>query len=426
MNKIQKELTNFSLLLTLTLLLLACACPDCDDYNYKLDGIYDEMTGFAFLLIDNGTAYCVSSGTVKTGDVSIPAYFNGLPVKKIGSWHDNNTGFSTNAFYKSNISTVHIPETITTIENMAFEGCTNLVAVSFAPGSQLQAIGWKTFSGCINLTSITIPARVTSIDSAAFSKNTSLATVSFSSGSRLETINNEAFYECISLNSIAITASVAAIGRNVFSLCKNLKVITVGAGNTHFAAEGGILYNKDKTKLLAYPAANGNIIIPQGVKTIGESAFFSTSLTGIMIPATVASIGEAAFYNTGITRITIPAGVKSIESLTFSGCESLANITIPDTVTVIGNAAFSYCKGLVSIVIPDSTTKIGNGAFGSCINLGNIKIPNSVISVGSSAFSSWTSLQTINIFGHKDQASADNSWGAEWRSGCYAQINYHE
>ena len=220
---------------------------------------------------------------------------------------------------------------------------------------------------------------------------------------------SNAFAACTSLTSITIPASVTSIGDRAFGECTSLTSITVNSGNQNYASEGGILYNKAKTTLIAYPSASGNVMLPSGLTEIVEWAFsWCTSLTSITIPAGVTSIGEDAFYY----------------------CSSLTSITIPNSITSIGDGAFRY-TGLTSITIPASLTSIGEQAFAGCTRLTSITIPNSVTSIGDGAFSDWTSSQTIYIKGKASQAEADaiwgwsdNQYGHRWRRGCEARIIY--
>ena len=106
------------------------------------------------------------------------------------------------------------------------------------------------------------------------------------------------------------------------------------------------------------------LVIPDGVKRIGDWAFFFSSLTSITIPDSVISIGEYAFHDCyGLTSIAIPDSVTSIGEFAFCGCNGLTNVTIGNSVTSIGDDAFSGCSGLTSIIIPDSVTSIGDFTF---------------------------------------------------------------
>lgn len=131
-----------------------------------------------------------------------------------------------------------------------------------------------------------------------------------------------------------------------------------------------------------------SIIIPEGVTSIGTSAFYDCYvLTSINIPDGVTSIGESAFYGCyELTSINIPEGVTSIGARTFEDCRSLVSITIPDGVTSIGESAFSGCGALTSINIPDGITSIEKSTFYTCHSLTSINIPNSVEKIGNFCF----------------------------------------
>ena len=115
------------------------------------------------------------------------------------------------------------------------------------------------------------------------------------------------------------------------------------------------------------------VIIGDGVTTIGDGAFANTSLTSITIPNSVTTIGSSAFYDcSSLTSVTIGNGVRTIEGGAFSSCSSLASITIPNSVRTIGGLAFSYCSSLASITIPNSVTRIWHSAFYGCKNIKQI------------------------------------------------------
>jgi len=226
-------------------------------------------------------------------------------------------------------------------------------------------------------------------------------------------VNNVIKRGCAALAGITIPNSLTSIGITAFTGCSNLTAINVAAGNDAYTAQDGVLYNKSKTTLIAYPTGktgaftipNGvtsievgafaycfgltSVTIPNGVTNIGLGAFVGcTRLTSITISNSVTSIGELAFFLcTRLTSITIPNGVTSIEQNTFQHCIGLTSVTIPNSVTSIGDYAFVGCIGLTSITIPNSVTSIGDYAFNSCIGLTSITIPNSVTSIGEWAFS---------------------------------------
>lgn len=182
-----------------------------------------------------------------------------------------------------------------------------------------------------------------------------------------------------------------------------------------------------------YQGAGGDVVIPDGVTSIGNRAFaWHSSLTCVTIPGSVTSIGDSAFYNCNsltsitipdsvtsigkaafsecrsLTSITIPNGVTSIEESVFDDCQSLASITIPDSVTSIGDKAFYVCRSLTSITIPDGVTSIGDRAFYYCYRLTSITIPDSLTTLGNNPFAYCEKLTAINVsIDHSTLATVD-------------------
>ena len=221
-------------------------------------------------------------------------------------------------------------KSVTSIGNGAFRNCPGLESITIP--YKVTSIGDSAFCGCTKLTSITIPDRVTSIGINAFMDCYSLTSITIGGG--VTSIGTNAFYGCTGLTSITIPSSVTSIGDAAFSRCTGLTDITVDSSNSSYCSESGVLFNKNKTKFICYPAGKTDIsyTIPDGVTSIGYAAF------------------EAC---TGLTSITIGGGVTSIGDYAFERCTGLGSITIPDSVNSIGYAAFNYCTGLTSIYIPD-------------------------------------------------------------------------
>ena len=171
--------------------------------------------------------------------------------------------------------------------------------------------------------------------------------------------------------------------------------------------------------LVKYTGNGGDVVVPEGVTSIGNEAFYEcSSLTSVTIPDGVMSIEDDAFrYCENLTSVTISDSVTSIGDRAFSSCSSLSSVTIPDSVTSIGDGAFSGCddladdSGLViirnvlhhckesitSVTIPDGVTSIGDSAFEECRNLKNVTIPDSVTSIGNFAFRECRSLRSVTI-----------------------------
>ena len=271
-------------------------------------------------------------------------------------------------FSRRSLTNINIPNSVTTIGHSAFWDCKSLTNINI-PNS-VTTIGDLAFVSCDSLTSINIPNSVT-------------------------TIGNWGFGACKSLTSITIPNSVVTIIGNPFKGWHgNLKFESKA-----FICEDHVLFNKNRTTLIAYIAKETNYTIPNNVTTIGEGAFSNCkSLISINIPNSVTTIGKGAFKGCkSLISINIPNSVTTIGRGAFVRCDSLTSINIPNSVTTIGEHAFWGCKSLVNINIPNSVTTIGKLAFDDCKSLTNINIPNSVTTIGKLAFWDCKSLVNINI-----------------------------
>ena len=347
---------------------------------------------------------------------------------------DSVTSISDYAFNDcTSLTSVTIPDSVTSIDDWTFSSCTSLTSIevsgnnknySSADGvlfnkdkselitypagktdseyvipNSVISIGDSAFENCTSLTSVTIPDSVTSIGRYTFENCTSLTSVTIPNS--VTSIGDDAFYNCTSLTSVTIPDSVTSIGSGAFSNCTSLKSIEVSGNNKSYSSADGVLFNKDKSELITYPAGktDSEYVIPNSVISIGDSAFENcTSLTSVTIPDSVTSIGDYAFCNcTSLTSVTIPDSVTSIGDYAFCNCTSLTSVTIPDSVTSIGYSAFRGCTSLTSVTIPDSVTSIGDAAFSDCTSLTSLTISDSVTSIGKYAFSGCTSLTSITI-----------------------------
>ena len=200
----------------------------------------------------------------------------------------------------------------------------------------------------------------------------------------VKVIGNGAFWCCRSLTKINIPNSVTNIGNGAFLECSSLSNINIPSsvvnmngnpffywnGDLHneskaFIYEHQVLFNKDKTTLIAYRSKEKNYIIPNSVTNIGDNAFYGCqSLTNINIPNSVTSIGNDAFGRCySLTSINIPDGVTNIGHAAFYKCESLTSINIPDGVTNIGDYAFLFCKNILPKIKFDIIQRFGEKVF---------------------------------------------------------------
>ena len=325
------------------------------------------------------------------------------------------TGIGDSAFSLcSSLQEITIPNTVTNIGNSAFSRCCSLQKIAI-PNS-VTNISDHAFNECRSLRKITIPNSVTSIGDSAFRECSSLQRIAIPNS--VKSIGDSAFRECSSLQRIAIPNSVKSIGDRAFLRCESLQEISIPSSVTHingnpfsycncivksfskhFIFENNVLYNADKTTLIAFISEQETFIIPNSVTSIGNSAFYGCeSLQEISIPNSVTSIGDHAFsFCRSLQKISIPDSVTSIGDSAFYVCESLQEISIPNSVTSIGNSAFEDCTSLQEISIPNSVTNIGNSAFADCNSLQEIAIPNSVTSIGYDAFVLCNSLREITM-----------------------------
>ncbi len=266
-------------------------------------------------------------------------------------------------FYDCGLTSIKIPNSVTSIGDWAFYYCSGLASVTI--GNSVTSIGHGAFSDCSSLTSVTIPNSVTSIDDYAFSYCQSLTSVTI--GKSVTSIGESAFYNCSSLTSVTIGKSVTSIGDYAFIYCQSLTSIAVEEGNAYYHMDGSCLIETASNKLIRGCNLT-SVTIPNYVTNINDGAFGGcSSLTSIDIPNSVTSIGIGAFEDcSSLTSVTIPNSVTSIGGWAFSGCSSLASVTIPNSVTSIGNWAFCYCQGLTSVTIGESVTSIGKSAFSDC------------------------------------------------------------
>ena len=266
-----------------------------------------------------------------------------------------------------NLTSVTIPNSVTSIGSSVFNGCSGLTSVvwnaknyadfssssntpfiasqitSFTFGSEVEHIPAYLCYGMENLTSVTIPNSVTSI-------------------------GDEAFYNCSGLTSITIGNSVTNIGDEAFYKCSSLTSVVWNAKNfADFSSIGYAPFYDIKSQITSFTFGSEVEHIPAYLCS------YMKNLTSITIPNSVTSIGYRVFeYCSGLTSVTIGNSVTSIAHSAFAYCSGLTSVTIPNSVTSIGSAAFFRCSGLTSVTIGNSVTSIGKNAFYECSGLTSV------------------------------------------------------
>ena len=424
------------------------------------DGAFEDCASLTSVTIPDGITeimYTTFCGCRSLTSVSIP---------------DSVTAIFGGAFAEcTSLTSIAVPNSVTVLESSAFYGCSSLTSINIPDG--VTSIQESTFSGCTSLSSITLPDSVKSIGYFAFMNCTSLKSIKIPDN--VTNIGWWAFSNCKSLTSVTIPERLNNIGAWAFSGCSSLTGFKVSAKNLNYVSVNGVLYNKDKTVIIQYPAKkkDKSYKIPDGVAIIAGDAFkYSANLTSITIPDSVEHIGDSAFYNcASLTSITIPKDVTNIGDLAFCGCTSLMEIkvaagnsnfvslngvlfskdkttlicypagkkdksyTISDGVTSICWRAFSDSKNLTAInvatenqnyfsvngvlynkgktklicypagkkdesyTIPDGVTSIYDRAFSDCTSLKRITIPDGMLTIGVHSFFGCANLTSVTIPG---------------------------
>lgn len=338
-----------------------------DMYDYEKssdDGLYTTSPWG-----DWDTTYKIKKVVVKSGVTSIGSY----------------------AFYFGQcIESITIPDSVQKIGKYAFYYC-RLASGSINIPDGVKTIESHSFGLCYGISSFTIPDSVTKIEEYAF-ENCAMPEITIPDN--VTEIGNYAFCECSKLSSINIPDSVTKLGESVFYQSgigtlkiganvsmsykalfrmKNLQKVTVNSNNPDFSASDGILFNKDKTKLILYPAnkAGTSYTIPDTVTSVENSAFeYNKNLENVVVSDSVEELGTYPNYSN--------SGRNSV----FNSCDSLKTVTLSKRITYLGIWIFSYCDKLETLTIPANVVHIGNNALRGCTSLKTIYFRGDAPTVG--------------------------------------------
>ena len=326
---------------------------------------------------------------------------------------DSNSAEIVSYIKTSDVSEIEIPDKLYCEDNDGSNGKMRNVV----------AIGDNAFSNAMgsydSLTSITIPASVTKIGTRAF-KNTNISSVSLPSG--LQKIGDEAFYGCNELNGVTIGQNVNELGSNAFGGCNKLTNITVNSQNAKYTSENGVLYTKNKDKLVCYPSGktatsftvdtaclelsnyaftnnatlqtlnlnNVNTINSYAVINCPALATLNAPKTDFIYSAGVAAtkltdeaedvvIGKVLYKKTSAGEtVVVGDNIESISAYAFVGNDSVKKVVLGKNVESVCEYAFSGCSTLESIeaLNLDKVVHLGTGALDGCNENIGIKVPS--------------------------------------------------
>ncbi|MBQ0119777.1 MAG: leucine-rich repeat domain-containing protein [Bacteroidales bacterium] len=308
---------------------------------------------------------------------------------------------------------VVLPRGLEAIGDEAFYGCNELINVYLPDG--MTTVGNSAFNGCTRLRNIYIPSSIFRIGDRAFEKT---AVTDIYLPDRLEYLGAGAFNGS-NLRSLYIPR-LTEIGNNDLGKLANCSEIIVDPDNRYYTTEGGALYDRNLTTLLAYPTAlRGVLYVPDGVQRIANYACYNCEgLSAVELPGSVTSIGayafagckslrsidlpsrctnfgKAAFLNTPITSINLPQGTTVIREDLFKDCVQLTHIDIPESVNTIETDAFHNCRTLQAVVIPDGVVSLPKSVFEGCNNLASVKLGNGLKEIGEYTFKKCKQLREV-------------------------------
>lgn len=288
--------------------------------NYSSNDLWNWATVTPISPIASGTEFTVDSLMYKTTDAQLNASVTGVTSKNI-----LDPGIPPKVAYQGNLCTV------TRLGSNSLQNCTKMVRAE-------------------------VPFTVTLMDGYAFYGCSQLQQLRLHEG--LKQINQFSVSHDTSLTTLSIPASVDSISGSFVTYSTALNNIEVDAANTHYTSINGVLFSKDKKRLVAYPNNNStSYSVPTGTEVIGSDAFRGASpLQAVTLPSTLKCVESSAFFdNTGISEIIVPKGVTTIGSSAFSYCQSLTTAELPSTLTSLGHNAFNATPQLTTLRVRATT-----------------------------------------------------------------------
>lgn len=331
------------------------------------------------------------------------------------------------------LESVTIPGSVTEIGEGAFESCDSMLALELTSG--LKCVGAFAFSECVALRELVLPDTVERIERSAFAGTMALhelvipgnvqeigdnafngciqlCSLTLSEGIRV--IEEMAFSNCSDLTKVLIPASVERLGDGVFADCLAMEQISVAPESEHYVVRDDILYSKDLSVLVHYPASKEEqeFTIPEEVRKIAGLAFASSYfLTDVTLGDYLEEVGSYAFARCyGLTYMYLPPQTTRLGVAPFHDCRMLLEIEVD-----LSNPCYSSLCGIIyneeqtkliqypaglsaeSYEVPDTVQEVAEYACYNAQNLEVLKIPAGVRKIGDLAFAFCDQLRKVEI-----------------------------
>lgn len=383
------------------------------DGDLVFDVVDSEATVIAwFTDFENPVFDIVVPNTVKLDGADIPV-----------------TALRDELFYSTGITSITLGDNVKKLGKYCFMWCSNLAEVNLNEG--LKEIGFQCFANCASLSQLALP-------------------------STLETIGDMAFWSSGLTGEVTVPASVKEIGMAPWRSLTAVTAINVAEGNENYTSVDGVLFNKDVTTVVTYPAGKTDatytlpetvkviadqsmrnnlsltkLVMPEGLEKIGDQALASSQLSTVDLPSTVKTIGSAAFFNgrmltafnvadgnqwfraqekflveLGAEKIvaaipmmgelTIPEGIKEVGDYAF-WAYSITKVTFPSTMVKAGKAAFADNSMLKSVVFNEGFETIGEMCFQNCTGLSELQWPSTLKTIELQGMCGTSALKDANL-----------------------------